>query len=209
MDTCVGPSGCCVVPRRPCAGIAATGKLIVGIHVTTLEMSDGPPPQIQVAAGWAGLSSGAGLAWQGAWTPCPLHRALSVVRLQTAGPCLRSCACAAALLYAGGWVPSVPFALPRGPPCFSPKPPKPALRSSAHSRRQEPCGGRRRRRRQAAAAHPGGQRGVQLGGGDGGGGRGCLPGLGHARGGARAALGRPLKPLACGGAPPTLACPPP
>lgn len=32
----------------PCAGICNTGKLIVGIHVTTTEMTDGPPPQIQV-----------------------------------------------------------------------------------------------------------------------------------------------------------------
>lgn len=50
------------------AGIAATGKLIVGIHVTTLDMSDGPPPQIQARPG-----GGAAPGWL--LPRCPaLHR---------------------------------------------------------------------------------------------------------------------------------------
>lgn len=41
-------TNCCAALPVPCAGICNTGKLIVGIHVTTTEMTDGPPPQIQV-----------------------------------------------------------------------------------------------------------------------------------------------------------------
>ena len=32
------------------AGVASTGKLVVGVHVTTLEMTEGPPTKIQRAA---------------------------------------------------------------------------------------------------------------------------------------------------------------
>lgn len=35
-------------PTAHLAGIAHSGRLVVGVHVTTLDMSEGPPPQIQV-----------------------------------------------------------------------------------------------------------------------------------------------------------------
>ncbi|EFN57719.1 expressed protein [Chlorella variabilis] len=40
--------------------IAGTGKLVVGVHVTTLDMSDGPPPQIQRSRGGKSPLGGGG-----------------------------------------------------------------------------------------------------------------------------------------------------